>query len=102
MLQDFLSDGRRVDMHVTLRRTDTLMPQHGLDSPQVSPSLQQCRCEGMAERMGRNGPADARISRHLLDHDQNHGASEMGATTVQKDIILLPTLDIHVPAAGEP
>ena len=103
MVQEYLlAQGRHVDMGIYFCRTDGLVTQHGLDGSQVSATFQQGGGKGVAQGVWRDGFLDAGFLCLLLNHDENHGARQVDATPVQKDIVFFARLDFHEVTVDKP
>ena len=102
VIKDFFTQSCRVDMRINLGGSDALMAQHGLNGSQISTTLEQRSGETMAQGVGRNGLLYTRFFCLSLDHDENHGASEVMTTTVQEHKILFTGFDIEVNTVGKP
>ena len=74
VLQNFLPQTATVDVRIDFGRTDVLMAQHTLNSPQVGPSLQQVRGKRMAERMRTDGLRQSDLGGQFLDDMEHHDA----------------------------
>jgi hypothetical protein len=61
MVENLFSQRRRIDMCIDFSSTYILMPEHCLNGPKVSSTLQKSRREAMPKRVWRDGFTDARI-----------------------------------------
>lgn len=93
VLEYFLTEGGGVYMGVDFGGGDALMAEHGLDDTEVGTTFEQFGGEGVAQGVGRDGFLYARLKGLTLEHDENHGASEVGATTIEEDIVFFALFD---------
>ena len=74
MAYDFIAQHASVDMGINLCSGDGFMSQHGLDSSQVSPSLQQMGGKRVAEGVWTDGFLDASLLCQFFDKVKHHDA----------------------------
>ena len=89
-----------VEVGVNLRGGDGLVPEHLLDSTQVSPAFDQVGGKRMPKGMRTDAFGDAGGLRQVFDDGENHDACEPGAPSVQKNVRPMPWLDLHVDAVA--
>ena len=78
------------------------MAQQGLNDAQVGAAPQQGRGKRVAQCVGRNGLVNAGQFGLTLNHDEYHHAREMVAASVQKHVVFLARLDVHLAAVVKP
>ena len=89
-------------MGVDFGGSDALVPEQCLYDAQVGTSLEQCGGEGVAQGVGRDVFLDACFCSLSLNHDENHGACEVGTPPVEKHVVFFSRLDTHLVAHLKP
>ena len=102
MQKDFLPQRLVVHVGVDLRCAEVSMSEQFLNDAQISPTLEQCRCEGVAERVWRDRLFDTRSLSLSFHHDQNHRTREVVSASVEKDVVLLTGFDFHLSPVVKP
>lgn len=77
-------------------------PSISLDGTQVSTAFEESGGEGMAQGMGRDGLLNTCHNSLLFDHNEYHGAGEVGTPAVQEHIILLTGFYLHEVTVDKP
>ena len=89
-------------MGIDLRRADALVAQQRLNHSEVGTSFEQGGGKRVSQRVGRDGLLDACRLRLPLDHNEDHHPRQVCPTTVQKYVVLLAGLDVHMLTVVEP
>ena len=82
-------------MRVDLGGGDAFVAEHLLHGTEVGTTFDEVRSEGVTEGVRTHCFLDARVFHPLLDEHEDHLASEVRTSSVQKDVILFALLDFQ-------
>ena len=100
MLDNGLAQRGRVDVGVDFGGADAFVAEQRLNDAQVGTAFEQGGGKRVAKGVGRYGFPDACRLGLLLDHNKDHGAREVGPTTVQEHIVFLSGQKLTSPQDG--
>lgn len=102
MVQYLVAQSGYVYVCVYLCSLDILVSQHLLNGTQIGTALEQGSGKGVSQGVWRHCLCYACLLGSALYHDENHGAREVGTTSVEENIFLLAWLHLHKVTVEEP
>lgn len=90
MLQNLLSEVALVDVHIDLGCADVFVAEHGLDSSQIGPSLQELRGKTVAESVWADVFLDSRFLGILFNiYEERYPAEVLASPKRDEDVVVL-------------